>query len=913
MPITINGIGSHYYGKRNVESRTAECRACGNTGNLISYDTRLWIVFVYIPLIPLGRKRIIDQCPFCGRHYAVNAREWEVQKQLGISGAVYAYETRPTPESAMELHGTMINFLQTGQAATFRQEMIEKFGGSARIHAYLGDVLLQLGRQDESTKHFTRALELRPDLPEARVGVARQYLRELKYDQAREALDFLEKPGAEHLYSLSPLEDLANAYRTARKFRPALEIYQRLLVAWPAIGQIPSFRDTVRACEAALQEEKSILPKREKEPVRRRIPWGTLAVAGITVLLISTLFAVRNEYTRRNRTLYVVNGTNADASVVLRRPGGEQTVQVAGVKGPQSRPGVQKIVLPEGNYRVVGAGGPGGEFSLDLGTSYWERLMGRPFWLINVEGAALLVENAVTYRKGETRLVQSLHFGQEHEFNGRVAYPFTPLPEAVTLKSDEAQTLWQLDFTPNTPLEWVRKLTLERRSSEAMDLAEWALQRNPTDDMLQAYLEAIAKQQATGRADRLLKTGLARRPVSVPWHRAYQNLHQKAGEEAGLIAEYDRFLQADSGNADLLYLRGRLGAYGKPWFEQALKADPQHAYASFALGFNLLAEANFAAARPLLARGVEGVPNSGLFGEALWVCRLALGETAAMENETRESLKEAGMNMEATIRLIDLLVLQGRNTEAMDVVSDFERKTARMVRQDAERAVAEVRRHVLYAKGDFAGLEKDVSPDAQQPELSPVVPEVFQSQGFGLEDSRAREAASLLLNEKQQRDRRDAIDRVLKRKRPPDLSPAGQTALYWALFEQGRLDEALKLRPLSSMKDDDSFLCLVVSLALQKKGDTLAAAVWFNRGLELFEVDGGEAGEMARLLRAESAPDMKDVTTLAVEPGGKVLFLAVLAQKHPALRAELHRLARAMPVTPAFPYHFVRRTIASDK
>jgi hypothetical protein len=171
----------------------------------------------------------------------------------------------------------------------------------------------------------------------------------------------------------------------------------------------------------------------------------------------------------------------------------------------------------------------------------------------------------------------------------------------------------------------------------------------------------------------------------------------------------------------------------------------------------------------------------------------------------------------------------------------------------------------------------------------------------------------LLLNEKQQRDRRDAIDRVLKRKRPPDLSPAGQTALYWALFEQGRLDEALKLRPLSSMKDDDSFLCLVVSLALQKKGDTLAAAVWFNRGLELFEVDGGEAGEMARLLRAESAPDMKDVTTLAVEPGGKVLFLAVLAQKHPALRAELHRLARAMPVTPAFPYHFVRRTIASDK
>jgi hypothetical protein len=285
-----------------------------------------------------------------------------------------------------------------------------------------------------------------------------------------------------------------------------------------------------------------------------------------------------------------------------------------------------------------------------------------------------------------------------------------------------------------------------------------------------------------------------------------------------------------------------------------------------------------------------------------------------MENETREALEDAGVDPQATIRLINLLALQDRNSETMDAVSAFEKKTAPMVRQDAEQAVAMVRRHALYTTGDFIGLEKDVSPDAPPPELEPVTG-AFQSQGFSLEESRARDPVNLLLKEKEkeQRNRRDAIDRVLKRKRPPDLSPAGQTALYWALFEQGRLDEALKLRPLSSMKDDDSFQCLVVSLALQKKGDTEAAAVWLNRGVQLFEVYGGEAGAMARMLRAESAPEMKDVTALSVEPAGKVIFLAVLAQKHPTLRAELHRLARALPMEPSFPYHFIRRTIAAEK
>ena len=57
MPSTVNGIGTWYYGKDNLVTRNDRCEFCGNYGELKSYDTTLYFVVVFIPLIPLGRKR----------------------------------------------------------------------------------------------------------------------------------------------------------------------------------------------------------------------------------------------------------------------------------------------------------------------------------------------------------------------------------------------------------------------------------------------------------------------------------------------------------------------------------------------------------------------------------------------------------------------------------------------------------------------------------------------------------------------------------------------------------------------------------------------------------------------------------------------------------------------------------------
>ncbi len=77
MPATINGIGTHYYGGANRSARVDVCKSCGRSATLSSYDTREWFCVLFIPLIPLHKYRILNDCSSCRRHHRIPAREFE--------------------------------------------------------------------------------------------------------------------------------------------------------------------------------------------------------------------------------------------------------------------------------------------------------------------------------------------------------------------------------------------------------------------------------------------------------------------------------------------------------------------------------------------------------------------------------------------------------------------------------------------------------------------------------------------------------------------------------------------------------------------------------------------------------------------------------------------------------------------
>jgi hypothetical protein len=63
--MTINGIGTMYYGRRNASSAAGQCEWCGQQTTLSEYETTLFFTIIYIPLIPPGKKQVLSECAAC--------------------------------------------------------------------------------------------------------------------------------------------------------------------------------------------------------------------------------------------------------------------------------------------------------------------------------------------------------------------------------------------------------------------------------------------------------------------------------------------------------------------------------------------------------------------------------------------------------------------------------------------------------------------------------------------------------------------------------------------------------------------------------------------------------------------------------------------------------------------------------
>ena len=177
MPGTINGIGTHYYGRKNAYTRPGPCEHCKAAVPLNSYDTRLWIVVIFIPLIPLGRKRILDECPSCGVHRAVGLHQWEEIRREALENAMKEVVAHPQDaEKQMALHGLCIELQETDKAKALEERLENEFPQNEHVFLHLASAHAFLGRAREASRCLKRAKELNPEI-QAEVEVEKEPLR----------------------------------------------------------------------------------------------------------------------------------------------------------------------------------------------------------------------------------------------------------------------------------------------------------------------------------------------------------------------------------------------------------------------------------------------------------------------------------------------------------------------------------------------------------------------------------------------------------------------------------------------------------------------------------------------------------------------------------------------------------------
>ncbi|MBL7223000.1 MAG: tetratricopeptide repeat protein [Candidatus Brocadiae bacterium] len=660
MPSTINGIGTHYYGKKNLEKQRGVCEHCGAAVELQTYETRLWFVVLFIPIIPLGRKQILDKCPKCSWHRALPVSEWERVREESIQKtASKASELPDDPQAAMELHATLVSFRQKEQAEQIAQVLDARFGDRADVQMHLGAWHEERGDDEKADACFARALELEPDNQAARRAVGIAAMQQGDLARAHELLGFMMHEGDDQDPAVLFL--LANAHQERGEHEEALRLYGVALHAAPEIAKQKAFRQRVEASEKALAKPQTMLPKKP-------LSWRRWAWAGILLFAVVGFFAF-NRYKGNRQTLHIVN--RLGTAVTVQMDGETWTVRAGEHKA---------ATVAEGDHTAeVSANGQTIDtVKVAIHNGFFERFNDDNVFVLNPRGAAVLLWEQITYSakpvafQPPRRVLHSQSFFVIRD----VDHAFRSAPETLKVESSSKQIKRTVVTQFNgTPFEAFALFPGGTPMDEYRRFAEHQLGLHPDDGKLvRAYFAIASTPALTTICVAFLEKGLDRRPVNTDWHRYYQEARKANGEREQLLALYTEMLAKEPRSSSLLYLKGRLiedTAESGKLFDQAITANDRNPYPWFAKAYHLHQQGDFAAARTACTHATRLQPDNPEMQALLGEIRLATGDVDALLAETNKALRDAPLNFAQHHRALQLLVAKGNGKAALDAHNRF--------------------------------------------------------------------------------------------------------------------------------------------------------------------------------------------------------------------------------------------------
>src|SRR5688500_4409933 len=163
MPPAVNGCGTWYYGKKNVQQYQGVCRTCKNHTTLKSYDTRLYVVVFRIPIIPLARRRIIEECAACTYHGAMPLADWQ-RAQKRAEETITAWNAKPADtELAKESLGAVAGYRNLPAFLELAPQIEKHLANDAKILCMVGASYESFGRISDAERLYRAAYEVVDD------------------------------------------------------------------------------------------------------------------------------------------------------------------------------------------------------------------------------------------------------------------------------------------------------------------------------------------------------------------------------------------------------------------------------------------------------------------------------------------------------------------------------------------------------------------------------------------------------------------------------------------------------------------------------------------------------------------------------------------------------------------------------
>lgn len=600
MPTMHNGIGTWYYGKSKIHRRVDYCAHCNRAGELQSYDTTLYFVVFFVPVIPLGGKRILEQCPSCRRHHAVSMKHWLRNRDAALADATDRLKANPTdPQTIKAAIVASVQF----QDETLLDDTLSAIAGAPDLGApellSLADAFSFFSRWTEAERACQAALD-REDTPQGRRKLALILLKLGRPAEAEPLLEPILKEGLREQVGLVDL--LIQGYQGQGLHTQALAVMDRADQAFPELVKEKTWKSrrklSVRHENTGKKIASGYLTESGKVGTSAggwtsrlpRIIFPTLVVGALGVYLSAALWM------GGHRKVFLVNGAPK-----------AYAVNVNGIEQKLNPGQVKPIWVPEGELtaQVFDPRFPSEPMVCRIATPFFSRPFVHKTFVLNPDQSAILLWEGTEYvlrGKDQPEVQSDIHVGKLlHEF-ANLNYEFAPFPQVLTVKSNQSVKKTRVDVLPG--LNGLPRLQLAMSNLDDAGQLAYARRRLALDPgdvwTLGWFVSRVPAEEALA----LLRPGLGDRPINVEWHRYYQELMEEAYPDHNLAPEYAK-LAAESGRSpDTLYLLARVSEHqeGAKLLEEAAKGQAPSVYALASLGFRNLAAGRFKEAVAYLSK-----------------------------------------------------------------------------------------------------------------------------------------------------------------------------------------------------------------------------------------------------------------------------------------------------------------------
>lgn len=858
MPHTINGIGTWYYGKKNIFQRQGSCEHCGRNATLTSYDTTLFFTVFFIPLIPLGKKRILDQCSACSRHRSLPLKEWESARAQSMEAAQMSLRQSPSnPQTAHDFLGACAAFQSRDIFEQSARDIRRHHSGNADVLNHLAATYFNFAMWADAEDATRAAMKLN-DTQDGREFLAYTLIKQGKPDDAAYYLS--------HLYSASQSQKvgylflLAEAFQAQGDHRKALQVLDQCAGAVPGLAQDKEFKKLRKISDKNRDSRKKIKHKELAsgnvtiKSGSRATSWVAIAIGPLILIGLLAAYFATAHFTGHEREVYLVNGLTKPYSVrIAGKEYGLPSLQPVPVKITE---GVVTVEVVDEPYAIETQ-------SATIKTPFWSRPFLNRTYILNPDRTAPIIYEKTYYvEEGKEDKVEvpdgerKYHVGEfMYEFSG-LDYKFREFPDEIQMSAgsrtqakDRVALLSKSGniYTSNILFH----LAISDEKDKAIALSKRRLEFEP--DQID-FLNYLSRTLPGEEFIAFVKPGLEVRPLRVNWHRAYQSVMESAMPDHDLAAEYKSLLVKEPDNKDMHYLLGRvLDDSDAALAELRLASqDPEPSvFGLGALAFRLVAQGIYAEAVPWAEKAHALDPKNDI---ALGTLRNALLGSGGMEKYLAFLAEQQRLDPRIYHWYEEQVIvetLQGRHDKAEETI---------------QRAVRAIVTSNTATGGD-------------------------QGESYVAKGMRTTSAY---------------VQGDVQKYKELETQGNAEYMPFHVALTLGDVELAVKsLEEYIEYEDAEWTELLLLYTALMAKGDEARAGKYLDTAIEYLK-DGDKNDRIAAAwLKGETTPSMRDVAAYPRVPDEKAIIVMAIGARRPEMRAACFTLARKLNIDRDYPWHFI--------